>query len=527
MDKLLSEDLQDVLPCPDIKNEIYAVLGRNETDTSWNSNDFPNLELDENFGTEAGDLMWFTGNGNSNSSSNFNLEFGGSSEGGGKLVSPASVMPIAMVAVPSTSSQSISISTFRSTATATVTTSTLSFSGAISPPLSPVNVDDKLCFSQSSPVAKPVGFLCRPSSMQSQSNNVRILTSSATSRLPNILSVSRSISSQVASQANGSSGRHLQVQSSQVQQKKGPTMKSLARHYTEVDEDDRAYPKPAYSYSCLIAMALKNSRTGSLPVAEIYNFMCEHFPYFKTAPNGWKNSVRHNLSLNKCFEKIEKPASNGNQRKGCLWAMNPEKIAKMDEEVLKWSKKDPVGIKKAMVYPENLVLLERGDLKYESARGSHANYHSSASGTEESDSEDQASSASQSSVTNRLDDLDESSLNGIDIEVGDSIYEDFGLSDDTLNLGVTFASTDSRLISKLNMVNDNVRARKKSRLREGRIQGNYVCKSVAGSANQTVRRKMPYFFHTSVSPMVKLEDPISPILKLESPISPIIKLEDQ
>ncbi|CAH2075449.1 unnamed protein product, partial [Iphiclides podalirius] len=124
------------------------------------------------------------------------------------------------------------------------------------------------------------------------------------------------------------------------------------------------FPKPAYSYSCLIAMALKNSRTGSLPVSEIYNFMCQHFPYFKTAPSGWKNSVRHNLSLNKCFEKIEKPSTNGSQRKGCLWAMNPSKVGKMDEEVLKWSRKDPQAIKNAMVYPDSLEALERGEMKY-------------------------------------------------------------------------------------------------------------------------------------------------------------------
>ncbi|XP_060647478.1 uncharacterized protein LOC132785404 isoform X2 [Drosophila nasuta] len=127
------------------------------------------------------------------------------------------------------------------------------------------------------------------------------------------------------------------------------------------------FPKPAYSYSCLIALALKNSRAGSLPVSEIYSFLCQHFPYFENAPSGWKNSVRHNLSLNKCFEKIERPATNGNQRKGCRWAMNPERICKMDEEVQKWSRKDPAAIRGAMVYPEHLDALERGEMKHGSA----------------------------------------------------------------------------------------------------------------------------------------------------------------
>ncbi|XP_039083353.1 forkhead box protein N4 [Hyaena hyaena] len=113
------------------------------------------------------------------------------------------------------------------------------------------------------------------------------------------------------------------------------------------------YPKPIYSYSCLIAMALKNSKTGSLPVSEIYSFMKEHFPYFKTAPDGWKNSVRHNLSLNKCFEKVENKLG-GSSRKGCLWALNLARIDKMEEEMHKWKRKDLAAIHRSMANPEEL-----------------------------------------------------------------------------------------------------------------------------------------------------------------------------
>jgi len=97
-------------------------------------------------------------------------------------------------------------------------------------------------------------------------------------------------------------------------------------------------------------MSLQKSKTGALPVSDIYSFMMENFPYFKTAPDGWKNSVRHNLSLNKCFEKVEKP--NGSQRKGCLWALNPLKTSKMEEELQKWKRKDPESIRKSMSNPE-------------------------------------------------------------------------------------------------------------------------------------------------------------------------------
>uniref|UniRef100_A0A8C7BMV0 Forkhead box N4 n=1 Tax=Neovison vison TaxID=452646 RepID=A0A8C7BMV0_NEOVI len=110
---------------------------------------------------------------------------------------------------------------------------------------------------------------------------------------------------------------------------------------------------PPFASSCLIAMALKNSKTGSLPVSEIYSFMKEHFPYFKTAPDGWKNSVRHNLSLNKCFEKVENKMS-GSSRKGCLWALNLARIDKMEEEMYKWKRKDLAAIHRSMANPEEL-----------------------------------------------------------------------------------------------------------------------------------------------------------------------------
>uniref|UniRef100_A0A1A9WFX5 Fork-head domain-containing protein n=1 Tax=Glossina brevipalpis TaxID=37001 RepID=A0A1A9WFX5_9MUSC len=95
------------------------------------------------------------------------------------------------------------------------------------------------------------------------------------------------------------------------------------KHPTNVPYDPlvHTHNKPPYSFSSLIFMAIEGSQEKALPVKEIYAWIVQHFPYFKTAPTGWKNSVRHNLSLNKSFVKVEKAPNMG---KGSLWRVEQQ-----------------------------------------------------------------------------------------------------------------------------------------------------------------------------------------------------------
>uniref|UniRef100_A0A8D8ZBM1 Fork head domain-containing protein FD5 n=1 Tax=Cacopsylla melanoneura TaxID=428564 RepID=A0A8D8ZBM1_9HEMI len=81
-------------------------------------------------------------------------------------------------------------------------------------------------------------------------------------------------------------------------------------------------PKPQHSYIGLIAMGILSSPDMKLVLSDIYQYILDNYTYFRTRGPGWRNSIRHNLSLNDCFIKAGRSA-NG---KGHYWSIHPANV---------------------------------------------------------------------------------------------------------------------------------------------------------------------------------------------------------
>lgn len=96
-----------------------------------------------------------------------------------------------------------------------------------------------------------------------------------------------------------------------------PSAGYLPRTFKSLYTDEE---KPSQSYIGLIGQAIMSSHDKKMVLSDIYKWILTHYAYFRNKGPGWKNSVRHNLSLNDCFIKAGR-SPNG---KGNYWAINPD-----------------------------------------------------------------------------------------------------------------------------------------------------------------------------------------------------------
>ncbi|XP_041954008.1 forkhead box protein P1-like [Alosa sapidissima] len=73
--------------------------------------------------------------------------------------------------------------------------------------------------------------------------------------------------------------------------------------------------RPPYTYAAMIRCAILDSPEKQLALNEIYQWFTNMFHYFRYNTATWKNAVRHNLSLHKCFVRVEGV-------KGSVWTVD-------------------------------------------------------------------------------------------------------------------------------------------------------------------------------------------------------------
>ncbi|ODV96015.1 hypothetical protein PACTADRAFT_75202 [Pachysolen tannophilus NRRL Y-2460] len=89
----------------------------------------------------------------------------------------------------------------------------------------------------------------------------------------------------------------------------------------DLSKDESKDIKPPFSYATMITQAILSNSEGILSLSEIYDWIASHYAYYRHSKTGWQNSIRHNLSLNKAFEKVpRKPNEPG---KGMKWCISP------------------------------------------------------------------------------------------------------------------------------------------------------------------------------------------------------------
>lgn len=91
---------------------------------------------------------------------------------------------------------------------------------------------------------------------------------------------------------------------------------------SDLSRDENRNVKPPHSYATMITQAILSTKEGVISLADIYKYISSNYAYYRFAKTGWQNSIRHNLSLNKAFEKV--PRRPNEPGKGMKWRISED-----------------------------------------------------------------------------------------------------------------------------------------------------------------------------------------------------------
>ncbi|XP_004636489.1 forkhead box protein R1 [Octodon degus] len=123
--------------------------------------------------------------------------------------------------------------------------------------------------------------------------------------------------------------------------------------------EGKLWSRPPLNYFHLIALALSSSAPSGLNVQQIYDFTRRHFPFFQRAPEGWKNTIRHNLCFCNSFQKV--PVSMQGEAspraRSCLWKLTEEGRRRFVEEARALASTRLESIQRCMSQPDAVPFL--------------------------------------------------------------------------------------------------------------------------------------------------------------------------